>query len=34
MSLLKPYTTLLIGIAIGYFLMPKAIKMMPLGGGA
>lgn len=31
MSFLKPYSTLLIGAALGYFLVPKLIKMTPIG---
>lgn len=37
MSLLKPYTTLLIGAALGFFLVPKLMKFAPvakLTGGA
>lgn len=29
--MLKPYTTLFIGIALGYFLVPKIQKMLPIG---
>lgn len=34
MSMLKPYTTLVVGMLLGYFLLPKAIKMVPGIGGA
>ena len=32
MSMLKPYSTLAIGIAIGYFAVGKIVKMLPIGG--
>ena len=28
---LKPFTTLAVGMALGYFVLPKAIKMLPIG---
>jgi len=31
-SYLKPFTTLAVGIALGYFVVPKVIKMVPMGG--
>lgn len=31
-SYLKPFTTLAVGIVIGYFVVPKVIKMVPMGG--
>lgn len=29
-SFFKPFSTLLVGMALGYFVLPKAIKMAPL----
>lgn len=34
MGMLKPYTTLAIGVVIGYLVLPKVIKMVPLGSGS
>lgn len=34
MSFLKPYSTLLIGAALGYFVVPKVVKMLPIGSGS
>ena len=31
-SYLKPFTTLAVGIVLGYFVVPKLIKMAPIGG--
>jgi hypothetical protein len=31
-SLLKPYSTLLVGMALGYFFGNKLVKMLPIGG--
>lgn len=30
MKYLKPWSTLLIGMGLGFFVLPKAIKMAPL----
>lgn len=30
MSFLKPWSTLFVGMALGYFVLPKAMKMAPL----
>lgn len=32
MGFLKPFSTLAVGMALGYFLVPKVIKMLPMGG--
>lgn len=37
MGMLKPYSTLAVGMVIGYFLLGKVLKMLPVslpGGGA
>ena len=34
MGLLKPYTTLLVGMALGMFVLPKVWKMIPMGGSS
>jgi uncharacterized protein YneF (UPF0154 family) len=34
MGMLKPYTTLGIGILLGYFVAPKVIKMLPIGSSS
>lgn len=31
MRYFKPLTTLAVGMALGYFVVPKAIKMLPMG---
>jgi hypothetical protein len=33
MGMLKPYSTLAVGMLIGYFLLGKVIKMLPIGTG-
>lgn len=31
-SYLKPFTTLAVGMILGYFVVPKVMKMVPIGG--
>lgn len=31
MTMLKPYTTLAVGAAIGFFLLPKLLRLVPRG---
>lgn len=33
MSFLKPFSTLAVGILLGYFAGPKVAKMLPIGRG-
>jgi hypothetical protein len=33
MQFFRPLSTLAVGVAIGYFLLPKALKMSPIGNG-
>lgn len=31
MKYLKPFTTLAVGMVLGYFVMPKVLKNVPMG---
>lgn len=31
MKYLRPFTTLAVGIALGYFVVPKVLKNVPMG---